>query len=117
MVEFALVLPIFLVLVFGTLDLGRAVFLQSQLTLTVQEATRKARVMAGSACSAVPIQQRVTARPGLGAATVACNPGGALSSGSSTTMTATLPFQMAAAGLFPGIPAMTLSATARVEVE
>lgn len=40
MVEFALVLPIFLMLVFGTVDLGRAVFYQSLLNDAVRDGAR-----------------------------------------------------------------------------
>lgn len=40
MVEFALVLPIFLMLTFGTVDLGRAVFYQSLLNNAVRDGAR-----------------------------------------------------------------------------
>ena len=39
-VEFALVLPIFLTLVFGCIDLGRAVFMQSLINNAVRDAAR-----------------------------------------------------------------------------
>jgi Flp pilus assembly protein TadG len=44
MVEFALVLPTFLMLVFGAADLGRAVFYQSLLNNAVRDGARSATV-------------------------------------------------------------------------
>ena len=40
MVEFALILPVFLLLVFGTVDLGRAIFYQSLLNSAVRDGAR-----------------------------------------------------------------------------
>lgn len=40
MVEFALVLPVFLMLVFGTVDLGRAIFYQSLINNAVRDGAR-----------------------------------------------------------------------------
>jgi hypothetical protein len=45
LVEFALILPIFLLLVLGFFDLGRAVFYYSSLSNAVREGTRDAVVM------------------------------------------------------------------------
>src|SRR6185312_10757110 len=59
MVEFALVLPIFLMLVFGTVDLGRAIFYQSLLNEAVRDGARYGLVSQDTAA----VQQHV--RTGL----------------------------------------------------
>ncbi len=46
LVEFALVLPLFLLLVFGLIDMGRFVYLNSTLSQAAREATRVASVEA-----------------------------------------------------------------------
>lgn len=45
-VEFALVLPIFLLLIFGLIDMGRLVFMNSTISQAAREATRVAAVEA-----------------------------------------------------------------------
>jgi Flp pilus assembly protein TadG len=117
MVEFAFVLPIFLALVFGTFDLGRAVFMQAQLTLAVQEAVRIASLSSGKTCSGINAQlvNAVTQRPLLGSASVSCSPS-SLTYGTNVTVTATAPFQLVLPSLIPGVPSFTLSATAQTDV-
>jgi Flp pilus assembly protein TadG len=59
MVEFALVLPVFLMLVFGTVDLGRAIFYQSLLNNAVRDGARYGTVSQDTAT----VQQHI--RTGL----------------------------------------------------
>jgi Flp pilus assembly protein TadG len=55
MVEFALVLPVFLMLVFGTVDLGRAIFYQSLINNAVRDGARYGTVSQDTAV----VQQHV----------------------------------------------------------
>ena len=55
MVEFALVVPIFLLLVLGMLDLGRVVWANASLSNAAREGTRYAIVRGGSATTRCPV--------------------------------------------------------------
>ena len=54
LVEFALVLPVLLLLIFGLLDLARAVWQENTLAFAAREATRYAIVHGSGAASPVP---------------------------------------------------------------
>lgn len=110
-VETALVLPIFLLVVFGLFDLGRVVFLKVELENAVREGARAGMVMATLDQAAV--RTIVTRQPGLASATVtpACNPS-PCKYGSKLTVAATLPVTLVA-GVLP-VPTLTLSASASV---
>lgn len=83
MVEFAIASVVLLMVVFGSIDFGRAIYLSSELNNSVREAAREAKVgeangfgwSAGSIAERVrvakhPITNATSNRPGLGAAVV-----------------------------------------------
>jgi Flp pilus assembly protein TadG len=136
-VEFAIASLVFLLIVFGTIDLGRAMYLHSELTEATRDAVREARTKTanGNSCGAIStttLQFRVrnmkdydagggcnqgeTARPGLQSATVtwSCSP--SCTSGSTLTVTSSLPFQAITQTLL-GISPITLRSTASVILE
>ena len=51
MVEFALILPIFMMLIFGALDLGRAIFYQSMVNNAARDGARYAITNPADTCS------------------------------------------------------------------
>lgn len=55
LVEFSLVLPIFLVMLMGVVDVGRAIWAQNSLASAVREGARFAIVHGGSASTACPV--------------------------------------------------------------
>lgn len=114
LIEFALTLPLFLLLVFGTLDLGRLVVIQSVLTLAVQEAAREGRVRA--ACPTT-IEEDVRRWPGLASATVMSLCSQPWTSGSQRSVVASVPFELVVQNLIPAGPSFTLSAEAAFYVE
>src|SRR5450759_5412925 len=66
LVEFALVIPLFLIVVFGVLDLGRGVWAMDTAAHAASEATRFAIVHGGSAgtdCHVGPLAKPVTIAP------------------------------------------------------
>jgi Flp pilus assembly protein TadG len=115
MIEFALVLPIFLLIVFGLFDIGRIVFLKVELENAVREGARTGRVL--DPFNQTTVQNRVKAQPGLANATVSatCNTSGC-PYGSRLTVTATLPVQVLV-GLVPALPSPNLTASASVRIE
>jgi Flp pilus assembly protein TadG len=105
-VEFAVVSVAFFMLVFGTIDFGRAIYVDSQLENAVRDAAREGKVgfTNGTGVSTArlkdhvknywnPETQTTRARPGLAnvAVTVTCS--GACTTGDALTIAATLPFQ------------------------
>jgi Flp pilus assembly protein TadG len=136
-VEFAIVSIVFLMIVFGTIDFGRAIYLKSQLTEATRDAARevRARTANGNACGDTiqsALNNRVrnwksgddnggcnpaeNPRPGLGSTTVtySCSP--SCASGGRLTVTAQLPFA-AFTQQFLGISPITLRSTASVTLE
>src|SRR4051812_46748295 len=55
LVEFALILPVFLIMLMGVIDLGRAIWAQNSLAAAAREGARLAIVHGGSATTACPI--------------------------------------------------------------
>lgn len=103
-VEFALLLPLLLLLVFGIIDFGRA--LNAQITLT-QAAREGARLAALGQTGQVTTRVQAAAQPlsGVSVATAACP--ATPTPTSQTTVTANYTFTFATplgpiAGLFPG---------------
>jgi Flp pilus assembly protein TadG len=115
MVEFALIASAFFTIVFGSIDFGRAIYLDVQLHNAVRDAGRYAKTETANdfnrgGLSQIPnwvhYQYKYDAsgvsdtfsadtaheRPGLGSATVTYSCG-ACTSGSQLTITATLPFK------------------------
>ena len=114
MVEFALILPIILLIVFGTIDIGRIVFLKAQLENAVREGARVGRVT--QPFNAAPVRARIQAQTGLTNATVVASCPGGCAYGSTLTVTATLPVSIVV-GLVPALPSLTIGASASVRIE
>lgn len=136
-VEFAIASLVFLLIVIGTLDLGRTIYLYPQLHNAVGEATREARTKTanGETCGSIStslLQHRVRyiknhdeggacgvgehPRRGLQDATVAFSCAPSCSSGGRLTVTASMPFQTIAQS-FLGVDPFTMSATSSVTLE
>jgi Flp pilus assembly protein TadG len=129
-VEFALVSTLFLLIILGTVDFGRAIFLNSQLESAVRDAAREGKVgftNGTSGMSAARLQdhvrnawnaetQQTSPRPGLANAAVTVTCTGSCSTGDRLTISATLPFQ-AITQKFLGIDPLTLHASATVVLE
>jgi Flp pilus assembly protein TadG len=115
LVETALVLPIFFLVVFGLFDLGRIAFLKAQLENAVREGARVGQV--AQPYSETLVQDRVRAQAGLANATVAAPCGGGCPYGATLTVTATLPAEVLIAGLVPGLPSPNLIASVSVRIQ
>jgi Flp pilus assembly protein TadG len=61
MVEMAIVLPLFLLLVFGVIDFGRLLFTSNSMASAVREGARQAAVMADPVASQAVVKARVEA--------------------------------------------------------
>ena len=130
MVEFALVAGVFFLIIFGTIDFGRAIFLYSELHNAVREAAREGKVSCGATGtmpSQATMQTRVrtaknpdtnaqTARPGLTAATVSITTTGSCTAQGTLQVTGSVPFKAVTQG-FLGISPFTLTASATVNIE
>jgi Flp pilus assembly protein TadG len=114
MVETALILPIFLMIVLATLDIGRIVFLKAELENAVREGARVGLV--SQPFSQTAVRDRIQAQPGLANATVNASCSGACEYGSTVTVTATLPVSIVV-GLVPALPSPTIGASASVRIE
>ncbi len=138
MVEFALIATAFFMIVFGTIDFGRAIFVSVELHNAVRDAGRYARVEtsngnARGGLGMIPdwVHYQYSydtsgtgdtwgtdaghARPGIGAATVTYSCG-ACTSGSKLTITATLPFKAFTQNLLKISP-INLKASTTVTLE
>jgi Flp pilus assembly protein TadG len=129
MVEFAIVSVAFLLIVLGTVDFGRSIYLYSQLHNAVRDVAREGKVKSangfGVNTSALeghvaqywnPETQTTSSRPGLGNvdATVTCV--GGCTSGNTLVVEASLPFK-AVTQNFLGLSPITLKASASVTLE
>jgi len=110
-VEFALVSMLFLMIVFGTFEFGRAVYMDSQLTNAVREGARYAQV---APTDTTGIKNRVIGQShGLslssGNITVTCS--SSCTSGSDVTVKANMNFSFVVQGLL-GVSPLTMHAQA-----
>lgn len=128
-VEFALAGTLFLVLVLGTIDFGRCIFLHSQLTNGVRDSARVAKVsLAGVGylnygeledrvrIAVNPETSATAARPGLQDAVVSISCSGGCDSGDQITVSASVEFQAVTQSLL-GIDPFTLRASATTTLE
>jgi Flp pilus assembly protein TadG len=129
MVEFALASLVFLLITFGTLDVGRAIYLYSELHTAARDAAREAKVSNanGYGFSNSTINHRIhyaknlinsteKKRTGLGTASGTASCTGSCQPGDLLTVQAELPFSAVLPG-FLGIEPFTLHATATVKME
>ena len=89
MVEFALILPLLILLVFGTVEFGRGYNAQITLTHAAREGVRTLAVTKDSDEAVTATKNAATSLPPaqVSVSTTACNPGAA------TSVTATYPFK------------------------
>ncbi|MER3438352.1 MAG: hypothetical protein C4346_12640 [Chloroflexota bacterium] len=117
-VEFAVVSLAFFLIVFGTIDFGRAIFLYSQLHNAVREGARVGKI---DPTNATAIRNAVLRHAdGLNLSsndiTIACNNGSCSSSSETVKVTASIGFQAITQELL-GIGPITLRASAEVLTE
>ena len=128
-VEFALASLVFLLISFGTVDVGRAIFLYSELHTAARDAAREAKVSNanGYGFSNSTINHRIhynknlidsteKRRPGLGSASGMASCTGACQPGDLLTVDVELPFAAVLPG-FLGMDSLTLHASATVKME
>jgi hypothetical protein len=129
MVEFAIVSVAFLLIVFGTVDFGRAIFLYSELHSAVRDVAREGKVGSANGLgvdtnklkSHIPVywspeSQTTHPRPGLKNATATVTCVGGCTSGNTLVVEASVPFQ-AVTQSFLGLSPITLKASASVTLE
>lgn len=114
--EFALCSIAFLLIVFGTIDFGRAIYISSDLRNAVREGVRYGSI---KPTDTTGIKTKVVDRAqgiGLTSAGVStsCNP--SCTSGNNVTVSAQIQFTAVTQNLL-GIPALTLKATSTAEIE
>ena len=106
-VEFALILPILIVLIFGVIDFGRAFNAQVSLTQAAREGARLAALCAGTATCSTVASRTTAAAPNLTGMTVAVTRSCAVSDTQTTdavvTVSWTLRFSTPMVGLV-GLP-------------
>ncbi|GIW04080.1 MAG: hypothetical protein KatS3mg059_0700 [Thermomicrobiales bacterium] len=117
-VEFAVVSLAFFLIVFGTIDFGRAIFMYSQLHNAVREGARVGKI---DPTNATAIRNAVLSHAdGLTLSssdiTIACNNGSCSSSSETVKVTASIGFQAITQELL-GIGPITLRASAEVLTE
>ena len=115
-VEFALASLVFLMIVFGTIDFGRAIFTAVTLHNAVREGARYGKV---NPTQTGTIQTKVTEQvsktgSSVSSVTVSCSSG--CTSGNSMTVSASIPFQAITQQLL-GISPFTMSSSSTVDIE
>jgi Flp pilus assembly protein TadG len=115
LVEFALVVPLLLVLVFGILEFSRAWMTKNVLTGAAREAVRVAVVPGGSVSAGITRGDEVLASAGLPPGTSIHSAGGVHGT---ITATATYDFTPAVLNFIPGLPnTIQLSSTTSMRKE
>lgn len=112
LVEFALVVPMLLILVFGIAEFGRAWMTKNILTGAAREAARVAVVQGAGGSSIVPATARareVLASAGITTATVTVSDPG--TSFGSVTATVVYNFPVVVVGFIPGLNTTTIPLT------
>lgn len=115
-VEFAICLPLILLLVFGSIEATDAIFLQQALTTAAYEGVRNATTSMGTSATAQTAANAVLTARGVTGATVTVSPAvtPATISGTNVTVTVTAPFNAAnslTSANFAGFLGRTLSAS------
>lgn len=115
-VEFALCVTVFLMIVFGTVDFGRAIFLKSELDNAVREGARYGKLHPADSSG---IRSLVISRAngsGLAGGGVGVSCDGGCATGGTVTVTATVGFTAITQRIL-GIGPVTLRSTATVDIE
>ena len=116
LVEFALVLPIFLLLLIGIAEFGRAWMTRNILTGASREAVRIAAVQQGNEASARSRANEILASAKISGGQVSFDPGGSAPYGTYTA-TVSCPFPVTVAGFLPGLANITLSSSTTMRKE
>lgn len=115
-VEFALASMVFLLIVFGTIDFGRAIFISAELHNAVREGTKVGRLDPTNTAAIKTAVVDHASGSGLtpGAVTVSCD--GTCTTGNKITVSASVEFQAVTQG-FLGISPITLRSSSSVDIE
>lgn len=115
-VEFALASMIFLMIVFGTIDFGRAIFMTAELHNAAREGARYGKINPAqtSQIQSVTVDKAVGTGLTTGGVGVSCT--GACKSGDTLTVTTQLQFQAVTQQLL-GIGPITLKSSSTVDIE
>ncbi len=129
LIEFAIVSVAFFLIVFGTIDFGRAIYLYSELHNAVRDVAREGKVGSANGFGVNiakleghianywnPETQTTSPRPGLAKADVTVSCVGGCTSGNTLVVTASIPFQ-AVTQNFLGLSPLTLTASASTTLE
>ena len=116
MVEFAFASIIFLMIVFGTIDFGRAIFMAADLHNAAREGARYGKINPSQTAQiqSVTVDKAVGTGLTTGGVGVSCT--GACKSGDTLTVTTQLQFQAITQQLL-GIGPFTLSSSSTVDIE
>lgn len=109
LVEFALVVPMLLLLVFGIAEFGRAWMTRNILTGAAREAVRVAVVPSGSIGEATTRANQILSSAGITTAAVNVNDSG--TSFGTVTATVTYNFPVLVVGFIPGLNGATIPLT------
>ena len=109
LIEFALVVPMLLLLVFGIAEFGRAWMTRNILTGAAREAVRVAVVPAGTIDAATTRADQILASAGITSAKVTVNDPG--TSFGTVTATVTYNFPVLVVGFIPGLNGATIPLT------
>lgn len=115
-VEFALASLVFLMIVFGTIDLGRAVFTAVTLHNAVREGARYGKVNPTQTGSIQSVVSNSVSKTGSSTSSVSVSCGGGCTSGNTMTVSASISFQAITQNLL-GISPFTLSSSSKVDIE
>jgi len=110
LVEFALVIPILMLLLIGIVDLSRAWMAKNVVTAAAREGARGYAIADGNYGAGVSRCNQVLSSAGLNGASCSGSlvGGGGPGAPSTVVWTASYPFQVTIAGFIPGIPGTTL---------
>lgn len=115
-VEFALASMFFLLIVFATVDFGRAVFVAADMGNAVREGARYAKLNPADTAGIKATVVGKVVGAGLTTAGVSSSCAGGCIVGGTVTVLATVRFSAVTQG-FLGIPALTLRASEQVDIE
>jgi Flp pilus assembly protein TadG len=115
-VEFAVASMVFLFLLFGTIDFGRAIFVMADLHNAVREGSRYGSMKPTDAAGMKSAVVAKAGATGLTTAGVTATCDGGCTTGGTVTVAASVDFTAITQSLL-GIPALTLHATSTADIQ
>ena len=115
-VEFALCVTVFLMIVFGTVDFGRAIFLKTELDNAVREGARYGKLHPTDSSGIASAVVNKANGTGLTAGRVTVSCGGGCATGGTITVSASVTFTAVTQSLL-GISPFSLKSNATVQIE